>query len=187
MATIYPSREEVQRLAEFMNISELSFAIRYLREIFDPQMNVYIVAFKTNHPGNVGSGCIFCRDKLCVIYNSSRTDLCNVFPWNHFDIEMEQWEENFLSHDGKSWCLGIGAGREWTLKEIKEIKQKYPNVGLKTKRQFCSYTKPIFDMITNSSISDLSVSEENIIHRYRSLPIDKKRELESMLNSLYRI
>lgn len=187
MATIYPSREEIQKLAEYLNISELAFAVRYLREIFDPQMNVYLLAFKSNHSGNPGNGCIFCHNKLCVIYNSPRTDLCNVFPWNHFDLETEQWEDNFFSQDGKSWCPGIGVGRDWTLDEIKKIKQKYPNVDANTKRQINQPSQSLVDVIMSSSTFSLTMSEENFINKFRTLSMEKRREFERLADSLYYI
>ncbi|MDQ1328589.1 MAG: uncharacterized protein QG641_1874 [Candidatus Poribacteria bacterium] len=187
MTTIYPSREEVQKLAEYLNISELAFAVRYLREIFDPQMNVYLLAFKSNHSVNIGNGCIFCHNKLCVIYNSSRTDLCNVFPWNHFDLETEQWEDNFLSQDDKPWCPGVGFGRDWTLDEIKEIKQKYPNVGANTKRQINQPPQSLVDVIMSSSTFSLTMSEENFINKFRALSMEKRREFERLADSLYYI
>jgi len=187
MTTIYPSREEIQKLAEYLNISELAFAVRYLREIFDPQMNVYLLVFKSNHSLNIGNGCIFCHNKLCVIYDSPRTDLCNVFPWNHFDLETEQWEDNFLSQDGKSWCPGIGVGRDWTLDEIKDIKQKYPNVGVNTKRQINQPSQSLVDVIVSSPTFSLTMSEENFINKFRALSIEKRREFERLADALYYI
>lgn len=189
MAIIYPSREEVQQLAEFLNISELSFAIRYLREIFDPQMNVYIIAFKANHPESNNNGCIFCHNKLCAIYNSPRTDLCNVFPWNHFDIKMEKWEENFLTKNGGSWCPGIGIGREWTLDEIRNIKQKYPNVGIKIKRQSNQPPQQFLDneRVSSSFTLNLTMLEDSIVNKFRSLSMEKRKEIERLIDSLYHI
>jgi len=189
MAVIYPGSEEVQKLAKYLNISVLSFAVRYLREIHDPQNNMYILAFRTNHPGNTGHGCVFYRDKSCVIYNSPRTDLCKVFPWNHFDLETKQWEENFISRDGKFWCAGIGIGRKWTLDEIRDVKQRYPCVGINIKRQLNQPTLPIvdIDMISDSSIFNLTISEENFINKLRSLPMEKKREVERLVDSLYHL
>jgi Fe-S-cluster containining protein len=189
MATIYPSREEVQKLAEYLNISELAFALRYLREIYDPQMNVYLLAFKSNHSVNIGNGCIFCHNKLCVIYNSSRTNLCNVFPWNHFDLETEQWEENFLSQDGKSWCPGVGVGRKWSLNEISDLKLNYSKVGKKAIRQYnvSSQLSVNLDVFANSNIFNLTISEENFIDRYRSLSMERRREFDNYMNSLYHL
>jgi Fe-S-cluster containining protein len=187
MATIYPSREEVQKLAWYLNISELAFAIRYLREIYDPQMDVYLLAFKSNHSMNVGNGCIFYHDKLCTIYDFPRTDLCNVFPWNHFGLETGQWEENFLSQYGKSWCPGIGVGRDWTLNEINEIKLKYPNVGANTKRQINQTPQSLVDVIMSSSTYSLTMSEENFINKFRALSMQKRSEFERLADSLYYI
>jgi Fe-S-cluster containining protein len=185
MTTIYPSREEVQKLSEYLNISELAFAIRYIQEIFDPQMNVYLLAFKSNHSENTGNDCIFCHNKLCAIYNSPRTDLCNVFPWNHFDLETEQWEENFLSQDGKSWCPGIGIGRKWSLDEISDLKLKYPKVGKKASRQYNVSSQLLmnFDAFP-THMPNLTISEENLIDRYRSLSMERRREFDNYMNSL---
>ncbi|HGE69303.1 TPA: hypothetical protein ENX78_00610 [Candidatus Poribacteria bacterium] len=45
MALIYPNIEEVHSIAKYLGISKLSFAIRYLREIYDPQTDMFKIAF----------------------------------------------------------------------------------------------------------------------------------------------
>ena len=184
---IYPSLEEIRNLSGYLSISECSFALRYLQEVYDPQINTYAVAFKTNHPDDPMTGCIFCHDNLFVIHNSPRTDLCNVFPWNHFDLEREEWEENFVSYDGTFWCPGIGRGRLWTLEEIRRVKELYPKVGEKIKRL---YNPPPpsgpqgTDRVRPSGFN-LTMSEERLIHKLRFLSIDKIREVENMVDCTY--
>ena len=85
---IYPSLEEIQNLSRYFNISEGSFALRYLEEVYDPQKNAYAIAFKTNHPDDTLTGCIYCQDNLSAIHSSPWTNLCNLFPWNHFDYNL---------------------------------------------------------------------------------------------------
>jgi Fe-S-cluster containining protein len=184
---IYPSLEEIQNLAQYLNLSEYSFALRYLQEIYDPQKDSYAIAFRTNQPNDPFTGCIFCQDKICMIHDSPRTNLCHVFPWNHFDLEKEEWEENFISEDGTFWCSGIGKGRLWTLEEIKTIKETYPNIGVKTKRLY-NPSPPSgpqnIDMCRPSNIM-MTMSEERFIHKLRSLPITRKIEVEKLLDFFY--
>jgi len=185
-AIIYPSHEEILHIAEYMSISILAFAIRYLREIFGYQTHLYSIAFKTGKTDNSLFGCIFCRDKLCSIYNSARTDLCNVFPWNHFNIDKEKWDDNFITSDGKFWCPGIGKGREWSLDEIGHIKQTYPNFGDHTKR---IYNPPlnnelIVDIIGSALTTNIATSELEFIQKIRSLSFAKKKEFEQSLQNL---
>lgn len=179
-AIIYPSYEEIKLLADYMNISVPAFAIRYLREIYNPQTDLYAVAFKTGLYGDGKFGCIFNHNKLCMIYDSPRTDLCNVFPWNHFNTETNKWDDNFVSINGEFWCPGIGKGREWTLDKIISIKNAYPNFGDKIE---IYYNKP--SIISNESISNLTISEEKIIDKFRELSLEKKIEFEQLLNNLY--
>lgn len=128
MTLIFPTMEEIRNIAEYLNISEIAFALRYLQEVYDPYTDTYTTAFKTNSL-NATSGCIFCQDKLCIIYGSQRTALCNVFPWNHFNVEKGEWDENFISINGTFWCPGIGKGHLWSLEEIDNIKQKYKDLN----------------------------------------------------------
>lgn len=123
MTLIYPSLEDIRNIAKYLNISEAIFAINYLQEIHDPYTNTYAIVFKTKY-SDMSNGCIFCQDKLCIIYNSQRTALCKMFPWNHFNIEKGGWEENFVSNNGTFWCPGIGKGRMWSLEKISNIKKK---------------------------------------------------------------
>lgn len=184
---LYPSPEEIRKIAEYLNLSECSFALRYLQEIYDPQKNAYAIAFRTNQPNNPLTGCIFCQGNICVIHDSPRTDLCHVFPWNHFDPEKEEWEGNFISEDGTFWCSGIGKGHSWTLKEIQSIKESYPNVGSNSKRLY-DPSPPSgpqgVDLCHPSNIM-LTMSEERFIHKLRSLPISRKREVEKLLDFFY--
>ncbi len=60
MTLIYPSAEDIKNIAEYLNISEITFAIRYLQEIYDPYTNTYVIAFKTKFP-DVPNGCIFVK------------------------------------------------------------------------------------------------------------------------------
>ncbi len=184
---IYPNLENIQRLSKYLNISECSFALRYLREIYDPKRNTYLIAFKTNYPGDPTTGCIFCQEALCSIYDSPRTDLCHLFPWNHFNLEKEGWDENFISHDGAFWCPGIGKGRLWSLEEIRKMKKAYPNVGIHLKLIYnpvpASGPKTL-DVCRPSSFN-LTMSEEQLIHKWRSLSMEKQRDVESFVDSLY--
>jgi Fe-S-cluster containining protein len=131
---IQPSEENIKELAKFLQISEWSFAIRYLQEIYDPNLDAYILIFKTNNPHDIRNGCIFHFGTFCAIYTSCRTDLCNVFPWNHFNLDSEEWNPEFATNEGKFWCRGIGKGREWSIEEIREKKQKYTKLGFGFRR-----------------------------------------------------
>ena len=132
---IQPSEKNMHELAEYLKISEWSFAIRYLQEIYDPKLDAYILAFKTNNPHDPKNGCIFHFGRFCAIYDSCRTDLCKVFPWNHFDIKKEEWNPGFVYDNGTFWCRGIGKGREWSIDEIRQLKEKYTNLGFGFKRR----------------------------------------------------
>jgi Fe-S-cluster containining protein len=184
---LYPSLEEIQLLAQYLNLSECSFALRYLQEIYDPQRDAYVIAFRTNQPNDPLTGCIFCQGRVCVIHDSPRTDLCHVFPWNHFNLEKEAWEENFFSEDSTFWCPGIGKGHLWTLEEIQTKKESHPNVGSNTKR-LLNPSPPSdpqgVDVYRSSNIM-LTMSEERFIHKLRSLPISRKREVENLLDFFY--
>lgn len=184
---IYPSLEEIQSLSKHFDLSECSFALRYLQEVYDPQMETYGIAFKTNHPDDTLTGCIFCQDNLCVIHNSFRTDLCNVFPWNHFDLERQEWEENFASQDGAFWCTGIGKGRVWSLEEIQRVKENYSSVGIKSKRHHNPPppSDPQGKDVPHPSGYILTMSEERLIYKLRSLSIDKILEVERMVDHFY--
>ncbi len=131
---IQPSEENIKELAKFLQMSEWSFAIRYLQEIYDPNLDAYLLVFKTNNPLDPRNGCIFHFGNFCAIYKSCRTDLCQIFPWNHFDIDKEEWKPEFVYDDGTFWCRGIGKGREWGLEEIREMKTKYTKLGFGFKR-----------------------------------------------------
>jgi len=183
MTLIYPGRDDINKLADYFGISELSFAIRYLQEVYDPYTDTYAAAFKTNHPGINEYGCIFCQDGLCAIYDSSRMDLCNVFPWNHFDLELGEWEQGFISSEGGFWCPGIGKGRVWSLQEIEQIKRDYPNSGKNTKYIISEKSKYDIDLLRPSGFN-LTMSEENLIIRLRSLSIEKKQKIESFIDNL---
>lgn len=132
---IQPSEENVRSITKHLRISEWSFAIRYLQEIYNPQLDAYILAFKTNNPYDSKNGCIFHFGRFCAIYDSCKTDLCQVFPWNHFNPEKEEWNPDFVYDDGTFWCRGIGNGREWSIEKIRELKEKYSNLGFGFKRQ----------------------------------------------------
>jgi Fe-S-cluster containining protein len=131
---IQASEQNVRELARFLKVSELSFAIRYLQEFYVPSLDAYIFAFKTNNPNDSSNGCIFHLGTYCTIYPSCRTDLCQVFPWNHFDAEQASWKPDFVADDGSFWCRGIGQGREWSLDEIRALKQKYTGLGFGYRR-----------------------------------------------------
>lgn len=184
---IYPSFKDIQKLSKYLNISEGSFAIRYLREIYDPQRNAYLIAFKTNHPEDPTTGCIFCQEELCTIYDSLRTDLCHLFPWNHFDLEKEEWEEDFISQDGAFWCPGIGKGPLWSLEEIRKMKKAYPNVGVNLKLIYNPppASSPKDPDVRRPSGFNLTMSEEQLIHKWRSLSMEKQRDVESFVDILY--
>ncbi len=132
---ILPSEENLRELAKFLRISEWSFAIRYLQETYDPELDAYMISFKTNNPHDPSNGCVFHFGSFCAIYASCRTDLCKVFPWNHFNVETEEWNPGFVHDDGTFWCRGIGKGREWGIQEIRELKEKYTNLGVGFRRQ----------------------------------------------------
>jgi hypothetical protein len=131
---IQTSEANVRELAKFLKVSEFSFCIRYLQEFYAANLDAYIYAFKTNNPNDPTNGCIFHFGTFCAIYSSCRTDLCNVFPWNHFDVDKESWNEDFLGKDGSFWCHGIGRGREWSDEEIRELKRKYSGLGFGFRR-----------------------------------------------------
>lgn len=127
---IQPSEKNLRSLATHLQVSEWSFAIRYLQEIYDPKMDAYILAFRTNNPHDSSNGCIFHFSRFCAVYESCRTDLCQVFPWNHFDTEAGHWMPDFVNNEGKFWCRGVGHGREWPPEEIAAQKVLYSNLGL---------------------------------------------------------
>lgn len=132
---ILPNETNMQELAKFLRMSEWSFAIRYLQEIYDPKLDAYIIAFKTSNTNDPKNGCIFHFGSFCAIYSSCRTDLCQIFPWNHFNVEKSEWDPGFVRDDGTFWCHGIGQGREWGIEEIRELKAKYTNLGVGFRRQ----------------------------------------------------
>ncbi len=138
---IQASEENIRELARYLKVSEFSFAIRYLQEFYDPHLDAYIYAFKTNHPGDAVNGCVFHFESFCAIYPSCRTDLCQVFPWNHFDVDRGEWIGDFVGADGTSWCRGIGKGREWPIEEIRELKQKYGRLGFGIRRHLAEQPK----------------------------------------------
>ncbi len=181
LALIYPNVEEVRSIAKYLGVSEISFAIRYLREIYDPQTDMLKIAFKSNFPDGNGIGCVFYQNNSCVIYNSVRTDVCKVFPWNHFNLETKQWEREFIRSDGKLLCPGIGFGKEWSIDEIKNIKNLYSNVGTKIQLNRSSKT------IANKNDNYLSFSEANLVRKFRSLSIDERQKIEDLIESLYHI
>ena len=119
------SEKNMHELAKYLKISEWSFAMRYLQERFDHKLNGCALTFKTNKHDDPGNGCIFHFGSFCAIYNSCRTDLCNIFPWNHFDLKKEEWNLGFINDNGTFWCQGIGKGREWSIDEIRQLKEKY--------------------------------------------------------------
>jgi Fe-S-cluster containining protein len=186
-AVIYPGLEEIQTLSRFLSLSESSFAIRYLHEVYDPKANAYVIAFKTNHWDDRSTGCVFCQENLCGIYNSPRTDLCNLFPWNHFDLEREEWEENFISPDNTFWCPGIGKGRLWSLEEIRKMKETYPNIGFHLKR--LEHPPPLHGLnspdVRRPSGLMLTLSEEQLLYKWRSLSMEGKRGVENFVDDLY--
>ncbi len=128
------SEQNVRELAKHLKVSEYSFAIRYLQEFYSPSLDAYLFAFKTNNPYDNTNGCIFHFGTFCAIYASCRTDLCHVFPWNHFDIDRAIWTPAFVGDDGSFWCRGIGKGREWPLDEIRGMKEKFTGLGFGFKR-----------------------------------------------------
>jgi len=135
---IGPSEENIKELAKYLQISELSFAIRYLQEIYDPKLDAYIMAFKTNNPHDPMNGCIFHFGRFCAIYNSCRADLCNAFPWNYFNLVKEEWDPRLVNDNGTFWCKGVGKGREWSIEEIRQMEEKYKNTGFGFRRHLSS-------------------------------------------------
>lgn len=131
---IQPSEDNMRELAIFLRISEWSFAIRYLQELYDPKLDAYVMAFCTNNPHDSSNGCIFHFGSFCAIYQSCRADLCNVFPFNHFELQTEQWNPRFIDDQGRSWCRGVGQGEPWSLERIRELKQRYTELGVGFKR-----------------------------------------------------
>jgi Fe-S-cluster containining protein len=131
---IQASEENIRELAKYLKMSDLSFAIRYLQEFYAPNLDAYIFAFKTNNPADPANGCVFHFESFCAIYSSCRTDLCQVFPWNHFDVDKGEWKGDFVGADGTFWCRGIGKGREWPIEEIRALKQKYSRLGFGFRR-----------------------------------------------------
>jgi Fe-S-cluster containining protein len=131
---IQPSESNMRELAKYLRLSEWSFAIRYLQEVYDARLDAYIIAFKTNNPADHRNGCVFHFSRFCAIYGSCRTDLCNVFPWNHYDAEQETWNVDFIDDEGKSWCRGVGQGPRWALEEIRQIKKTFTNLGFGFRR-----------------------------------------------------
>lgn len=127
---IQPSEQNIRDLSKYLQLSEWSFAIRYLQEIYDPRLDAYILAFRTNNPHDAENGCIFHFSRFCAIYDSCRTDLCQVFPWNHFDGDAQAWNPDFVGDNGTFWCRGIGHGREWSLEEILHAKKTYSDLGV---------------------------------------------------------
>ena len=127
---IQPSETNIRELCKYLHLNEWSFAIRYLQEIYDPGLDAYILAFRTNNPGDPNNGCIFHFSRFCAIYDSCRTDLCHVFPFNHFDADAGHWSPAFVSDEGTFWCRGIGHGREWSMEEIRKHKERYSNLGV---------------------------------------------------------
>jgi Fe-S-cluster containining protein len=126
---IQPSEQNLRELARFLRISEWSLAIRYLQEVYNPDLDAYILAFRTNNPHDSRNGCIFHFGRFCAIYESCRTDLCYVFPWNHFSLEKGEWAAGFVTDEGTSWCKGIGKGRSWPLEEIAALVARYKGFG----------------------------------------------------------
>ena len=131
---ILPSETNIREPAKHLRMSEWSFATRYLREVYDTRLDAYIMAFKTDNSQDPKNGCILHFGSFCAIYDSCRTDLCKVFSWNHFSAQDGQWEPGFADDAGKFWCRGIGKGREWTIEEIRELKEKYTNLGVGFRR-----------------------------------------------------
>jgi hypothetical protein len=131
---IQPSEKNMRELAKFLRVSEWSFAIRYLQEFYDPSLDAHLMAFRTDHPNDPENGCCFHVSTFCAIYASGRTDLCNVFPWNHFDLARGEWEHAFVNDDGSFWCRGIGKGREWPIEEIRALRDKYGELGVGFRR-----------------------------------------------------
>ena len=127
---IQPSEENIKELATHLRINEWSFALRYLQERYDPGMDAYVLAFRTNNPNDPNNGCVFHFSRFCAIYDSCRTDLCKVFPFNHFDADAGQWEEKFVNDRGEFWCKGVGQGRTWSIEEIRALKERYSNLGV---------------------------------------------------------
>src|SRR5512135_2235449 len=62
---IQTSEQNVRELAQFLKVSELSFAIRYLQEFYAPSLDAYLFAFKTNNPSDSSNGCIFHLGTYC--------------------------------------------------------------------------------------------------------------------------
>ena len=103
---IYPSLKVIQQLAQYLHLSESAFALRYLQEVYDPERDTYAVAFKTHQANDPLTGCVFYKDRICIIYDSPRTDLCHVFPWNHFDLRKSSGRKILSLKMGSSGILG---------------------------------------------------------------------------------
>lgn len=131
---ILPSEANIRELAKHLRMPEWSFAIRCLHEVYDTKVDAYMMAFKTGNFQDPKNGCILHFGSFCAIFSSCRTDLCKVFPWDHFSAQDGQWEPGFADDAGKFWCRGIGKGREWTIEEIRELKEKYTNLGVGFRR-----------------------------------------------------
>lgn len=90
------SDEEIERIANHLNLSIEEFGGRYLRYI-DGR---YALLEKYQKQSDVYD-CIFLKDKKCTIYEVRPTQ-CKTFPWWQQNLDtLEDWQE------AASYCEGI--------------------------------------------------------------------------------
>ena len=103
---VWVDREEIQAIADFLDLEYDDFGRRYLRS----HGRRYALTEKSDH------GCIFWADG-CAIYQVRPTQ-CRTFPfWPEVLKDPQSW-----SREGQS-CHGMGQGRLYRLGEIEQLRK----------------------------------------------------------------
>ena len=104
---VFLTREELNKIAEYLNLCEDEFIAKYIRTIIEQETFVLRDGDNNN--------CIFLEDEKCKIY-PLRPVQCKTFPfWPENIKSLYRWK--IVAED----CPGIGEGKLFSAEEIKQI------------------------------------------------------------------
>lgn len=88
---VWVSEEEIQQMAEFLQLSIKEFSIRYLRKA-----NGRLALIESKKTFD----CIFLKDRKCLVYGA-RPKQCRTFPfWPHILENQQAWDQTAEACEG---------------------------------------------------------------------------------------
>jgi len=101
---VYVTLEDRRRFARTLGLKTQDFTQRYCNKTDG------LYHLKDGSDGN----CVFLKDKRCSAYEGRPTQ-CRTWPFWPENMNAKAW-----SKEVKSFCPGVGKGRTWSPKEIRQ-------------------------------------------------------------------